>query len=181
MRFMHSASRGIILFFVLILLQITSMLGLCALTFIKHNRQISQRMGQTMILRQQSIRLFKKIQQTLLNSSLACFIPTVSVSQLRREPWSWWPAVACDEYIGQAHYFYVIELLDKDACATLDYVNRLTVVYYRISMLSEANTMPDLHLLMQSVVAQTVNDPLICQEPLRQVTLGRQMLREITV
>jgi hypothetical protein len=87
----------------------------------------------------------------------------------------WWQDTACHAQVGKVDYYYVVESLTDDECASIDDLTDKIAHYNRITLL----LLPE-KVLLQSTIAIAVDAQGICQQAMHSVKSGKQTMVEIS-
>jgi hypothetical protein len=179
----HYKMNGYILFVVLIFLQIFSCLGLYELTAIsltlrKNNHHLIR---ESYLLQAQKI--LKNLEEDVIAGHPTCLVTISSASIPARMPLRWWQQKSCSRSNRAVRYYYRVESLGNDACAVISknqYNHIMPAAYYRITLLMAMDKIRGAKLILQSTLAKPGTDPLSCPGKMHRVTLGRQMMRQLS-
>lgn len=167
--------KGFILFPVLILVQLTALIGLFELSMatacLKNNDHLW--------IRNESLRRAKHLSHMLGNKlNNNCFTSRTSATDLASKSVLWWQQNACAGYKNKLRYYYIIEPLGLDLCARVantDYA----ADYYRISLLALPEAMKNAKIMLQTTVVKAASIETRCQTNPRLLMPGQQTQQEI--
>jgi Na+/proline symporter len=167
---MITSKHGYVLLIVLIFMQIFAWIGLQGLsysiTILKTNRLAWQRL--------QHIADARKILRGIAVSS-NCLVPQMAAHFLKRKSLHWWEKKACHG----SNYHYVIEFLGTNACALIQWKNKLvSSQFYRLSLLLVSDQHFD-RMILQTTIALPYTELLACEDKNYQINSGEHMFREL--
>lgn len=166
-------SCGFILFPVLIFMQIFSLINLQSyFTILFSAKNANEEWHQAKINLQAHI-LLRKLP---IHSDLPCNISKQNPKTLSKYPMSWWQKQGCSGNVEEVRYYYVVEDLGKDDCATVDKSHIAN--YYRVSLLI-LSPLKYARLLLQATYIIPATIHLACNNIVREVNQGLQTLRVI--
>ncbi len=168
---------GIVLFTTLVFLMILMLLGLA----MAESSLMESRMSLKQLRWQQAFDAaeigLKSIEEKI-NLSSECVIPITSSAALLLQALSWWQASeSCTGKINQFQYYYVIESLGVDTCASFENLKNKVADYFRITLLLVPEKSENLQVMVQSTTVEPVETKIICDRSTRVVMLGRQSWR----
>ncbi|HLB42190.1 MAG TPA: hypothetical protein VJN02_04960 [Gammaproteobacteria bacterium] len=181
LQFHKKKYQGFILLITLLFMQIFSLTTLAELTFIKLNLKFTRHQLERMNSLQNSKMMLDTIENNLTFQIPYCIIPTISTQSLINKSIFWWETNACSSTIDRTNYYYVIESLGKNLCALIENIDEnhnIIADYYRITLLS-LSTIKVNKSFLQSTIILPSNNVQPCTDILRQVKIGRQILREL--
>jgi Tfp pilus assembly protein PilX len=170
---------GFILFFVLIFLQLISILSLIALK----NSRLEIKMSHDSRIRYQTFYSAEKAilqaENHFLQQKQPCLIPETTTDELLSRPMSFWQSdVTCTGNFSTFQYYYVLETLGEDPCGYLENTEK-TVDLFRLTLLGSNPNQAIVRL--QTIIAVEHDGPASsCQKKIYHVTRGRQSWRELT-
>jgi hypothetical protein len=151
--------NGFILLIVMVFLLIFSALSLYGLTHAATTIKMMRREEALQIATGQAKKILRQVENTELE---LCQIPVTAAYELTNKTMAWWEKAACWGEVKRLKYYYVMEVLDKIACAN----------YQRITLFALPASVKDATIVLQSTVVK-----LACIEQAPLVQPGRQMLR----
>lgn len=171
----HAKSQtGFIIFYVLLFLQICSLLNLQMLS--TSTQQL--KMAHTHWQAHQTFQEAKFILSQLSVTTTPCQIQRTHAFLLQTARPQWWHQYACQYHYQQTTYYYVIEHLGPNPCASVQ--NTLLVAdYYRITLYWRPDKMPQARFLLQSTVVEPTSPKQTCNQTVHTLTAGQQTLRII--
>jgi Tfp pilus assembly protein PilX len=175
--------QGVALLAVLIFLEVFALLSLFALQQQEWNSQLTKRLkirNTGLVLAEQTL---TTIENHLLITDPACLIPTTPAPILNRKSLAWWRSVSCAGNFQAFQYYYVVEFMGMDACATVaGEADKMEtpVAYYRVTLAFTPLSDPDLKWLLQSTMVRRATSDAVCTGPSHAVPLGRQRWQELS-
>ncbi len=162
--------QGYIMVAILLFLQIFTLLGLYALESSRiaiktnneaiENNQISELINQVL----------KKIESNAEIYTPSCIINDATMDEIKSKPLSWWEQVSCAGNFQSIQYYYVVELLGKDACAQL---HDAVAEYERITLFTITEK-KEARLQQSTIIKPVIDTSTHCEQTVRQVVAGRQ-------
>lgn len=167
--------EGFILFPILIILQLTALIGLYALS----TATASLKNNNHLWIRSESLHAAKQISRMIsLNINRECTILKMSPTELVDKPLSWWQQHACTGHANKLRYYYITESLGLDPCARVantSYVGD----YYRMTLFALPDTMKNAKILIQTTIVNPASTEIRCQTSPHLVSLGQQTQQEM--
>lgn len=115
--------------------------------------------------------------------SPACLLTEKPLTKWRDQPLSWWQTHSCNGKTNSLQYYYVIEPLETDPCAKLNYldiIDSLKVArYFRITLLIMFQSDPTVTQILQSTTIRPADPDRVCTGSIHTVFSGRQSLRVV--
>lgn len=174
--------KGFILFSVLLFLHIFVLLGLYGLMAARSLLMEAKQLQQYHIHRNIATLVLYQLEKNLVSEIPTCKIPITSAAVLAGYNKEWWKAHACHGIFGKNQYDYVVEWLGRETCSLVkkyDTYQRISVEYYRISLLFLPVNLQKIKILLQSIIAKNSHESKQCSAKWQVVTLGSQMRREL--
>lgn len=177
----NNTAQGMILFTMLLFLQLLALLGLAAVLNINLvlKRLIFAWQREDFV--QQGMAVLAQLESQAIRHLPYCIIPVTSSRILSEKPLSWWATSTCHDNSNQIEYYYVIEKLGTNFCASMRKEGEnqaFAANYYRITL----NVLPIKQgftsLKWQTTLTIPSDEPINCSSPY-QVSWGRQSWREI--
>jgi len=171
----YEIERGFALVTVLIFLQIISLIGL----FLMQNAISLKKMTQGLLHQTELLMSAESELSQIDLTRSACDIPVMTASELQAKPLNWWQTMACAKTSNSLEYYYVIEHIGDDPCASIDASQKnFSVHYFRITLFVHHPT-DDAKEWLQTTVIKQDNASHECQAPIHSVIGGKQMWREL--
>lgn len=173
-------NHGFIFLSVLIFLQIFSLLGLYERLNLSDQlkKMRHQQQRQTNLQFAQYI-MRRKINELSL-TKFPCYITTIPAKELATKPLFWWKQTACTGNLQKKRYYYVLEELGNDPCASIDNAKLNLIAHYiRMTLYLLTDQIESAPMIIQSTIALSDQSNAICQGAFHRVKTGRQMWREI--
>src|SRR5579862_9378085 len=142
--FMHhyvkiNAQRGIVLFFVLIIMQVLALLSWVSVQAVLLEQKMVQADFQRHILFVAGEAALAKVENIFSGSQPTCLIPPITAQELLAKPLSWWhSSLTCAGIFQAFQYYYVVEALGEDACANI-MDSQARADYYRITLFMQSH------------------------------------------
>ena len=152
---------GFILIIVLVFLQIFSLIGLFNITLVTNGLKSTHHLSQGYYFRLRTREFMQNLEHQIRPE---CVIPITPATQLAKKLPSFWQLNACHANVDGIRYYYSMEWLGDDACASSR--------YYRITVKAS-------HYMLQSTIALPATIEQACEGKTHIVQPGRQGLREI--
>ena len=163
-------SKGFVLFYVLIMLQVFSLISLYSITTATNNIKANHHLWQGITLKLKSAELLQKLEMNIQTVATHCSINTTV--DIAKKDKAWWQINACHDKVNDIPYYYLVGLLGDDPCAVMG--NNMVARYYRITLY-----LSEYRYQLQSTIALPVLKTLACQQKIHTVMQGRQGWREI--
>jgi Tfp pilus assembly protein PilX len=175
----HYAKKqgGIILILVLVFMPLIVMLSWCALANVMLAMQASQIVNQRNQSFNAALGVLHQLEAQLVSEIPHCIVPQAEASQLIAKSLAWWQsAETCAGNFQGFKYYYVVEPLGDDSCASIENI-QATAAYFRITLFLNANS--DAKIFLQSTVIRASDWQQLCQGTHHLVKLGRQAWSEL--
>lgn len=161
---------------VLIFMQIFALMSWYALYY----ALLAAKSEKNIVMHQQlfhaSFHLLDELESELQHQLPICTIAPMDTNTLIAQTLDWWKLNACAGIFPKFQYYYVVEKLVDDPCATIKQTN-MTAVYFRLTLLS---TNPErAKLFLQSTVVRPNDLQKPCQGLRHIVQAGRQTWYEL--
>src|SRR5579871_5487006 len=111
--------RGFILLIVLVFLQIFALMGLYALTQASLSMKRNNTLWERLVNLRLADKILKEIETNDVVESNNCNIPMTPSSELAVKPEWWWQFNTCRDNLRDIRYYYAVESMGSDACATI--------------------------------------------------------------
>lgn len=171
-------SSGFVLLVMLIYIQVISLVAVQSLLLsggmLKTNRQ-SLIVGEML---RSAIAIMKSIDES---DAAACMVERQSLVMLKRHELGWWQVHGCRFNGGNNINFYVRERLGIDTCAALLSPNKQMVapIIYRNTLLQVSGLNHHVRAILQDTIAVESRTLPACNQEIRVIQHGRQMLRRL--
>lgn len=169
--YVNKSQSGWILLIVLLFLQIISLLGF----YIVQTSLFAHKVSGSQWRKQE---LFMHAEQLLYdlaeNFSVYCIVPQISSNELLMKPLSWWQSTnTCAGSLEHNDYYYIVEFLGEDVCASEMEDQTNVAHYFRITllMLDKKN---DIRERLQITSIKLDNASYACRGPQRHIVAGMQ-------
>ncbi len=183
---MRTSEHGVVLIIVLVFLEIYMLLSLAVLESDVFQTRMSHQYWQKKQMMFAANEVLRHAELELIHQIPPCVIPTTSSMDFAHKPLSWWQSgLSCVGNFQRLQYYYVVEALDKNACAYIlqdlyGDTKKVNASYYRITLLmTTTDGLSDLHRLIQSTVSKPDTQELTCTIGSHKVNVGRQSWREL--
>ncbi len=176
----HCAKKqaGIVLILVLVFMQLIAMLSWCALA----NVLVTLKSTETIFERQRffniALIILHQAESQLITEIPTCLINPSEENQLVAKPLDGWQsAKTCAGNFQKLKYYYVVEPLGDDPCASIENT-QAAAAYFRMTFLFRSNS-GNAKFFLQSVVIRPSDLRKLCQGPQHLVKMGRQIVWEL--
>lgn len=168
-------AKGIVLIIVLVYMQCLALMSIYTLT----HYQLQLRLSSQAQLRTRML----QATEALLKPSATLFLEDCPIAKtawqsLWRQSVAWWQAQACAGNFQDFRYYYVVETLANDPCASV--TETLTARYYRLSLRVIAQQDANMKVIVQTTWVAGEKATAVCQGIRHSVPSGRQMWRELS-
>ena len=175
----YAKSSGFVLIIVLVFIQVFALLSWCAMEavwfemkMVRHHQVSSQVMTNAEHILQQ-------VEESLLLYHSSCVIPQIESAQLLNQPLHWWQSsVTCAGNFHLFQYYYVVEFLGSDPCATVKSAPLTAANYWRILLLVKPFVGSE-KVWLQSTIAKASDIATDCHGALHDIDVGRQSWCEL--
>ncbi len=178
----NSSSKGFVFFSILIILQLSSLLGMTALQQTVNTMKQVDHFWQRRVWTDWGQRALSQQEDRLSVNLSDCMMPLISAHEIAKKPLSWWRTHTCRGEFEKNLYYYAIERMGEDSCVVIGNANDLrpvTVNYYRMTLFALPERILGAKVILQSTTAVASDEILSCQGKIHFIHLGRQMWREI--
>jgi hypothetical protein len=165
----HYAKKqhGIILLLVLVFMPLIVLLSWCALANVMFAMKTSKMLNQRNQAFHVALSALHQSETELISTLPHCLIPQTETNQLITKSLAWWQsAETCAGNFQRFKYYYVVEPLGDDACASIENT-QATAAYFRMT------------LLLQSTVVRASDLQQLCEGAHHLVKMGRQAWSEL--
>lgn len=174
----YNLQRGIALLIVLLFLQIFALLGLYALENTVLAEKISRLHWHEQVTLATAENILEDIEKRLQADQMSCMIPATGSQDLLNRSFSEWPSLStCTGNFHNLQYYYAVESLGQDPCATIGYTNKIAD-YYRITLITLAKA-ADTKIMLQGTMVKPVKNEHECRGISHSVSIGLQAWHEI--
>jgi hypothetical protein len=171
---------GICLVIILVFMQFFALLSIYIMQMNSWEIKMNTAFYQKFQLRLNAMRILSQIENANVTQWDLCYVPLVANSILVDQPLSWWQShIACTGYYARVQYYYIIEILGLDPCATIFFKKDKVAKYFRISLLLQSQVGNKAKLIIQSILVKPSKSELMCQGPVYLVNNGRQSWHEL--
>ena len=171
--------NGFVLPTVLLFMQLFALLGLYCLQAARMEWKMNRDEWQYRQYEWKAFSLLHDLEDTFHDAT--CNAPLMSTAELVKKPDLWWELSSCGGNLAGNQYYYVVEFLGSDPCATIlvEGNQKTTAAFYRVTLrfLPEKNR--NIKILLQSTIALPNDDASLCADQSHVVVAGRQMWRRI--
>lgn len=172
----YDLQQGVALVTVLFFMQILAMLALFTLQLCVYAKKLNYNHQAQVEIFQKAEQRLHEIEEKVISFIPTCVIPVTTPHDLSSKPILYWQStLACHSADSQYPYHYVIELLDSDDCVM---IHHRKINYIRITLLMLDNKKKSREML-QSTLIRLDNAEAKCKEASHDMSVGRQMWREI--
>lgn len=165
---------GFVLIWVLFFTQVFSLISLYSITTATTVMKANNHLWHGMTFRLKSDAILQRLEN---NIKPTCIIPMIPATDLAKKDLVWWQLTTCHANVNGIQYYYFMESLGDDPCATIEnsQENQVNIArYYRITLY-----LPEGHYMLQSTIALPVAQTSACTQKMHTVIPGRQGWREI--
>lgn len=175
----YNKAKGMVLFFVLIMLQIIMLFSLGAIRAVLFEaRAVQADIDQHTLLSSEKA-ILTRVEHDFLQHQPVCRMPAMSQAELLAKPLSWWQSpVTCAGIFHGFQYYYVVETLGEDACASVTDA-QAAADYYRMTVFLKSQQSSQ-SLYLQSTIVKPAQVSLACEGASHSVTSGRQSWRMLS-
>jgi hypothetical protein len=117
------------------------------------------------------------------NISPDCLLTEKPHSKWHDQPIAWWQIHSCNGKTNSFEYYYVIQPLETDPCAKLNYLDIIdtpkVAQYFRITLLIMFQSDPTVTQILQSTAILPTDPDRVCTGSIHTVFPGRQSVREV--
>ncbi len=177
---MAKQHQGVTLIIVLIFLQMLAALSLYALENVTISTRLVNAYWQYSVQQERDMRLLRQLERSDITQTTHCLLPVIPVAVLLSRSHDWWEAHACSSNLMGIRYYYAVEFLGNDPCASITSqslaIGPMTAAYYRLTLVIWPTSSAP-RRLQQSTLVKAVRDSSVCEGRMHTVRLGRQSWR----
>lgn len=172
-------SSGFVLIIVLVFMQVFALLSWCAIEGVLLEMKMLQQHQVSSQVMSNAEQILKKVEDSLLHYQSSCLIPQIESAQLLSRSLHWWQSsVTCAGIFRLFQYYYVVEFLGNDPCATVTSAALTTVNYWRITILVKPFVGSE-KVWLQSTIATASDIRADCHGVFHDINIGRQSWCEL--
>ncbi len=178
---LYHKNKGFVILIVLIFMQVFILLNWYAINDVLLLTKFTKNTSDHDFLFYQTKKILAHIELTMLSTlPTTCMISFVDSDELIEKPLNWWREKSCSGNFQTFKYYYVVEPLSIDNCASIEHAEPAVAEYFRITLFLQS-AIDDTRFFLQSTLVRPYLSavPVICAGQRHQVQMGRQAWREL--